>query len=142
MAILKTKSTIANPKNILTLTDGADLCCGDNARNDYTTAEFDSTANTVVSVNVTVPGGSAATVALDGGPYDWSDTANDAAIIADIGKVATDLGFEWFEGGIELLRGATDDDLTVRIKDSTLIFNWIGTTTTEENAFTETAAVP
>ena len=142
MAILKQKNSSAVADSVLVVTDGADLCCGDNARNDYQTAEIDVTGTTLTNINTTVPGGSAATAALTGAPLDWTDPANDEAIIEAIGEVATDLGFNWFDGGIKLIRGATDDDLTIRIQDSTLIFNWIGTTTTDENAFVETASVP
>lgn len=143
--IFRPKNSSASAGSILVMGDGAGLCCGDADRNDYSTAELDTSGapNTTVSnVNVTVPGGATSTVALDGAPLDWADPANDEAIMAALGKVATDLGFQWMDGGIELNRGATDTDLTVVIRDSVLVWNWIGTTSTAENAATATAVVP
>ena len=140
--IAKNLSTIANANNHIALTDGAGLCCGDQDRHDYTTAELDITGTTVEDVGVQIPGGSVVSTDLDGDPIDWTDTANDNALIEALGKVATDLGYEWFGGGIELNRGAADTDLTIVVRDSTLIFAWIGTDTTDENAFTEVDVVP
>jgi hypothetical protein len=139
MAFVKKLNSAAGENSILVMNDGAGLCCGDVARSDYATAAIDVSASDVVAVNVTQPGSAAQTVTLDGQPIDWSDAANDAALKAAIGKVATDLGWSWFDGGVELLRAG--DNLTITIRDSTLAFNWIGTATSDENAFTATAVV-
>lgn len=134
--IAKRKSTLANANNHLAITEGADICCGDNTLSDYATAAADVSASDVVAVNVTVPGGSAATVSLDGQPIDWSSADNDQALIQAIGKVAVDLGYEWMKGGIELERSG--NNLTVKVKDSALVWNWIGTASSDEKAFTAT----
>lgn len=137
--IAKPKNSSAASTNLLKLTDGANLCCGDDPRYHYQTAAINtSTHGTVSHVNVTVPGGSAQTVALTGAAIDWTDTDNDEALIQAIGEVATDLDFLWMGGGIELIRGT--NTITIRITDSVLEFNWIGTTTTNEAAFTQLSA--
>lgn len=140
--ISKKISSIANTNNYLALTDGAGLCCGDQDRHDYETAELDVTGTTVADIGIQIPGGAVVSTDLDGAAIDWTDPANDNALIEAIGKAATDAGYLWNDGGIELVRGATDNDLTVKIKDSTLIFAWIGTDTSDENAFTEIDVVP
>lgn len=136
MAIIKRISPLGQDTNHLAMTDGNGLCCDDATRADYETANGDAAANALANVNVTVPGGVAQTIAIPGA-LDWADAANDEAVIAAIGKVATDLGYEWFDGGIELTHDG--DDLIVTIRDSTLVWNWIGTTTTDEQAFVATA---
>lgn len=136
--IAKKLSSIANDNNIIALTNGAGLCCEDAKLYDYATAEFDITGTTVADIGLQEPGGAVQSIDLDGPAIDWTDTANDNTLIEAIGKAVTDLGWEWFDGGIELVRGATDNDLTVKIKDSALIFSWIGTDTSAEEAFVGT----
>ena len=132
--IAKPINSAASSTNHLKLTDGNNLCCGDADRNHYTTATIDTSSDaSVLSVNVT-DGASTSTVALDGGPISWDSAANDEALIAALGKVATDLGYQWFNGGIELTRDGAD--LTILIKDSVLVWNWIGEASTGEVAFT------
>ena len=142
--ITTAKNQNASSGSILVMNEGAELCCGDVKRYDFVTAEFDSTANNVTHVNVTVQGGSAQTIALTGG-LDLSTTsaANNELLRQYMAKVATDLGFIHMDGGIDLERNPANADLVkVRVKDSTLIWNWIGIASTFENAFVQTDAVP
>lgn len=136
--IAATKSSIANSANILRITDNLDVCCNGATVNNYATANFDSTLADLEEINIQAPGGSAQTVAIDGAPLDWGDSANDATVIAAIGKAAEDAGYNWFGGGIELDRSAGGNNLSVVVKESTLIFNWIGKNTTSERAFVAT----
>lgn len=141
MAILKTLNSSAAAGSILQLTDGADLCCGNQARVHYATAEFpDGTA--VTSVNVTQPGSAAQTITLDNQPHDLSDSANWPAFIEAMGKAATDLGWNWFDGGISVEAGPTANNVIVKVLDSTLIFNWVGVPSSFEQVFVATNAVP
>lgn len=126
----------ASATNALKLTEGNGICCDDTAtKADYISATIDtSTDGDVSAVNVT-DGETTSTVTLDGAAIDWTDSANDLALIDAIEKVATDKGYIAMNGGIELERGT--DTLIVTIRESTLKFNWIGTTTSAERAFTE-----
>lgn len=136
--IAKRISPIANANNLLAVTDGNRICADDAARLDYQSASFDLTnaaEDGLNAVNVTVPGGSAATVALTGAEIALDDATLDDQIIEAIGEVATDLGYEWFEGGIEIDR-TTTDVVVITIRDSSLVWNWIGTASTAEKAFT------
>jgi len=134
--IAKPINSSASSTNHLKLTEGNNLCCGDADRYHYTSAVIATgTDGTTLSVNVT-DGTTTSTVALTGGPIDWNDPTNDDALIQAIGEVATDLNYEWLGGDIELIRDV--DDLTILIKDSTLVWNWIGEATTGEVAFTQT----
>ena len=132
----KAKNPGASENNILKLTDGNNLCCGDDPRFHYLSAVSDVTSATTISaVNVTDPGGSAATIALAGAPIDWADSANDEALIQAIGKVVTDKGYIWMGGGISIERSA--DDIQIRVQDSVLEWNWAGTASSNEAAFTQ-----
>lgn len=134
--IFKPLNSSAHSGSFLQVGDGADLCCGNNKRFDYSVTVDTNTNGTASNIRIQEPGQTAATVALDGAPIDWSDSANDGALKAAIGKAATDAGYKWLGGGITLSRDG--DNLTIKIMDSTLIFVWIGTTTTNENAITGT----
>lgn len=117
------------------INEGIDLCCGDDVDNlTYRTANLTLGSTTVDNVSVTVPGGSPQTINLDGSALDWTLAANDAELKRRLEKAATDLGFQVFGNCFTFARSAAGR-LQITIADSTLIWNWIGTTSTGENAF-------
>ena len=134
MGFAKPINANASATNHLKLTEGEGLCCPDQTKSDYTVT-VDTDGTTVVAVNVT-DGATTSTVALAGAPINWALAANNLALKDAIEKVATDKGYIAREGGIEFSRDGTD--LTITIKDSTLVWNWIGTATSDENDFTAT----
>jgi hypothetical protein len=139
MAIGKPINSNASANNHLKLMEGEGLCCDETAvKTDYAVTVDTDTNGTAAAVNVT-SGSTTSTVALTGAPIDWSDAANDTDLKDAIEKVATDLGYIAHTGGIEFSRSG--NDLTIEVKDSTLVFNWIGTVSTNQNNFTGTAVI-
>lgn len=136
--ITKRTNTGANAENVLVMSQDAGVCCGDGYGADYVTAETDVTMTTLEDVRIKDGDAAEETIAIPGS-LDWTDPANDEAVIEAISTVATDKGYEHFDGGITLTRGAADTDLTIAIRDSGLKFIWIGETTNNEIAFVETA---
>lgn len=129
--------------NHLVISDDLELCCGDAASRDYTSAEIDiSSPDTVAAVNLNKPGGSAQTITLNGGtPINWVSAANDDTLREALEAAVNSLdGCHVFDGGFEIDR-STADVLVIRIRESALVFNWIGTASSGENAFTSAPSI-
>lgn len=138
MAVKCRKNSSANADNHLVISDDLGLCCGDDYSKDYKSADIDiSGSSTVAAVNLTKSGGSAQTITLNGGtPIDWTDEDNDDTIVEALETAINSLdGCFLLDGGIEFDR-STADVLVIWIRDSGLVFNWIGTASSGENAFT------
>lgn len=139
MAFIKRLSTIANSTNTLALSGGLELCCGDGSgtkQNHYQVTVADSTAVDATHINLTVPGGSATSVAFSGS-VDWGSAANDESLRNEIEDAIVAQGFIHIDGGIKLERSG--NALTITIMSVELTLNWIGVPTTAEEAFTEYA---
>lgn len=124
--------------NHLVISGDLNLCCGDEYHKDYVSAPIDtSSPSTLAAVSLTKKGNSPQTITLNGGStIDWTDPANDRTIIEALEAAIESLpGCYLLDGGVILDR-STADTLVIRINESELAFNWIGTASSDEVAFT------